>query len=156
VELRLRPDQGVESDWRAWQIHVAGFTLPMREERDRRGELRVFGLRYRSCIPAWGLHPALGCQAPVRLRLRHPRHTADHVVTLHEWRPDGEAYAGLPEDLASSSQRRAERMAREVLPRDSDVTRRPPPGHGLGSYCLDLRTLFCTNQVAVHHGSAPL
>ena len=156
VELRLRPDQGVESDWRAWQIHVAGVTLPMRQERDRCGELQVFGLRYRSCIPAWGLHPALGCQAPVRLRLRHPRHTADHVVTLHEWRPDGEAYAGLPEDLASSSQRRAERMAREVLPRDSDVTRRPPPGHGLGSYCLDLRTLFCTNQVAVHHGSAPL
>jgi uncharacterized protein (DUF2126 family) len=141
IELRLRPAHGGGADWRAWQVHAEGVVLPMRHEVDERGELQVFGLRYRSFLPAWGLHPALAAQAPVHLLLRHPAHPMDHRVTLHEWRPDGSAYPGLPEDLVAASQRRAERVALEVVPRDAAFTRRTAPEHALGPYCLDLRHL---------------
>jgi uncharacterized protein (DUF2126 family) len=113
----------------------------MRMESDEAGELQVFGVRYRSFVPAWGLHPALDAQTPVRLLLRHPGHAMDYQVTLHEWQPDGGAYAGLPEDLAVASQRRAERVTLEVVPRDAGFTPRAAPEPGLGPYCLDLRRL---------------
>jgi uncharacterized protein (DUF2126 family) len=154
VELRLRPEPGGESGGHDWQILVAGVTLPMQQERDGRGALKVFGVRYRSFVPGFGLHPALGAQAPVQLLLCHPRHTVDYLVTLHEWHPVGDAYAGLPEDLTAARQRRAERLTVEVRPRDSTLAHPPPPGHGLGPYCLDLRGLFYTNQDAAGDGSA--
>jgi uncharacterized protein (DUF2126 family) len=141
VELRLRPQPGSDADWRDWQVHAEGVTLPMRREIDGGGELHVFGVRYRSFVPTWGLHPALAAQAPVRLLLRHPGEPMDYRITLHEWRPDGGAYEGLPEDLAAASQRRAERVALEVVPRDSGFTQRAEPDHGLGAFCLDLRWL---------------
>ncbi|MBL0150617.1 MAG: transglutaminase family protein [Ideonella sp.] len=141
VELRLRPAPGGAADWRDWQVHAEGVALPMRHEVDRLGELQVFGVRYRSFVPTWGLHPALAAQAPVHLLLRHPRHPLDHRVTLHEWQPDGNAYAGLPEDLAAAGQRRAERVALAVVPRDAGFIPRAAPEHGLGPFCLDLRCL---------------
>ena len=154
VELRLRPEKGGESDWRDWRIHAAGVTLPMRLERDGCGDLQVFGLRYRSFVPAWGLHPTLGSQAPARLLLRHPGHAQDHVVTLHEWRPDGDAYAGLPEDLDAAYQRRAARVTVEAVPRDPALALRSAPSHGLSPFCLDMRGMFCTDQEAARDGSA--
>jgi len=122
-------------------VHAEGIARPMRHEIDGAGELLVFGVRYRSFDPSWGLHPGLAAQAPVRLLLRHPVHPMDYQVTLHEWRPDGSAYPGLPEDLAAASQRRAERVALEVGPRDPGFTQRAAPDHGLGAFCLDLRWL---------------
>jgi len=141
IEFRLRPQPGGDADWRDWQVHAEGIALPMRHEIDGAGELLVFGVRYRSFDPSWGLHPGLAAQAPVRLLLRHPVHPMDYQVTLHEWRPDGSAYPGLPEDLAAASQRRAERVALEVGPRDPGFTQRAAPDHGLGAFCLDLRWL---------------
>jgi uncharacterized protein (DUF2126 family) len=139
VELRLRPQPGSDADWRGWQVRAEGVALPMRHEIDGSGELQVFGVRYRSFVPTWGLHPALAAQAPVRLLLRHPSHPMDYRVTLHEWRPDGGAYEGLPDDLAAASQRRAERVALEVVPREPGDTRQPAPDGALGPFCLDLR-----------------
>jgi uncharacterized protein (DUF2126 family) len=141
VELRLRPELGANAVGRDWQVYAEGVALPMRHEIDSRGELQVFGVRYRSFVPTWGLHPTLAAQAPVHLLLRHPGHPMDYRVTLHEWRPDGSAYAGLPEDLAAASQRRAERVTLEVVPRDSSFTQRAAPSQGLGPFCLDLRCL---------------
>lgn len=141
LELRLRLQADDETDWHGWQVLAAGVNLPMRQERDARGALKVFGLRYRSFVPGWGLHPALGLQAPVQLLLRHPRRAADHLVTLHEWRADGEAYAGLPADLAAASARRAERIALEIVPRDPAFAQRTAPALALNPFCLDLRAI---------------
>ncbi|MGL6110947.1 MAG: transglutaminase family protein, partial [Rubrivivax sp.] len=141
VELRLRPQPGGDADWRDWQVHAEGVALPMRHEVDGRGELQVFGLRYRSFVPTWGLHPALAAQAPVHLLLRHPDQPMDYRVDLHEWQPDGGAYAGLPEDLAAASQRRADRVALAILPRDAGFTQRTAPDRALGHFHLDLRYL---------------
>ena len=142
VELRLRPNEGGEPDWHDWQVIAAGVALPMRQERDGLGPLKLFGLRYRSFVPGWGLHPALGTQAPVELLLRHPRQAADYLVTLHEWSPDGAAYAGLPEDLAGAGERRAARVTLNVLPPQRSPPRAPPV-QGLNPFCLDLRCLTC-------------
>jgi uncharacterized protein (DUF2126 family) len=121
-------------------VRVAGVTLPMREERDARGELRVYALRYRSFAPARGLHPSLGAQAPVALALGSPGDAVEQVVTLHEWRPDGLAYPGLPGDAADAARRRAERVTTHERPPE----RAPPQAdaaRGAGDYCLDLRHL---------------
>jgi uncharacterized protein (DUF2126 family) len=141
VELRLRalPDSPPEA--LDWQIVARGVVLPLRRECDALGEVRMFGLRYRSFVPGWGLHPGLGAQTPVRLRLRHAGQPADHRVTLHEWQPAGEAYAGLPDDLGEAQRRRAERVTLEVVPRDSGAEPGAAPVHGPGAYCLDLRCL---------------
>ncbi len=122
---------------------MEGVALPLRQERDSHGPLKVFGLRYRSFVPGWGLHPALGAQSPVQLLLRHPGRPSDYVVTLHEWRIDGEAYAGPPADLADASQRRADRIIVDVMPRDPAIAPRSEPARGLGPFCLDLRALCC-------------
>lgn len=147
VELRLRPGEvdgeGGAPDWNDWQVLVAGVPLPLRQERDELGPLKVFGLRYRSYVPAWGLHPALGTQTPVQLLLRHPAESADRLVTLHEWRPGGGAYEGVPQDLDEARGRRQERLTLDVLPRAPGTDSRPGPVGGLDPFCLDLRCLAC-------------
>jgi len=114
----------------------------MRPERDAQGALKIYGLRYRSFVPAWGLHPALGAQVPVRLVLSHPDLPQCHEVTLHEWRPDGEAYAGLPADLAEAAARRRERITLRNLSPDCVTTMASNGLAGLGPYFLDLRRLI--------------
>ena len=162
VELRLRPEAGDESDWHDWQVFAEGVRPAHAAGARRAGALKVFGLRYRSFVPGWGLHPALGAQAPVRLLLRHPGHAADYLVTLHEWRPDGEAYAGLPEDLAAASQRRADRVTLEVAaPRPSlrptfcACTRSQPllPGSAL-PVRLTVRAMSGVDLVVLHAGAS--
>ncbi len=137
VELRLRQDDAMQG----WQILVAGRVLPMCQERDAGGDVAVYGLRYRSFAPRQGIHPTLGSQAPLRLRLRHPSQAADHLVTLHEWRPDGGAYDGLPESLEAARGRRAERVTVLQVPRDGAA---PDVDAALlepGRYAMDLRWL---------------
>ncbi len=141
LELRLRPLPDGTMDWEGWRVAIAGIDLPMRTEHDARGALKVYGLRYRSFIPALGLHPGLGTQTPLRLDLRHPDLGLNFQVGLHEWRPIGGAYPGLPVDLADAAERRAERITVES---GADAGAEPTQyGHLLepGPYCLDLRYL---------------
>jgi uncharacterized protein (DUF2126 family) len=141
LELRLRLHAGATIDAQAWKLHVAGAALPMRTERDGQGELRVFGLRFRSFMPAQGLHPALGVQVPIHVRLTHPMLDEEYRITLHMWRPDGQAYPGLPEDLDDAERRRAERVVVERWPRAPDDDERELPPRALSDYRLDLRFL---------------
>lgn len=119
--------------------------MPLRPERDSRGELKVFGVRYASFAPRSGLHPVLGSQAPLTLTLGHADHDVLYDITLHEWRPDGEAYPGLPADLLEAGERRAARMtvvAREQrvqAPADASVSEVSPAPPGLTVYSLDRR-----------------
>lgn len=145
VELRLLPDARSADDGRGWQISVQGVPLPMRQEQTEAGPAAVYSLRYRSFVPTWGLHPALASQAPVQLRLHHPGQAQDRLVTLHEWHPEGEAYDGLPQDLAEAKHRRAERLTVQLLPAQAAPATALDPARpataGLRSYCLDLRCL---------------
>ena len=137
VELRLRPAEGATRDWRDWHIDVGGRVLPLRREQDGRGDAAVYGLRYRTFVPTWGLHPTLGSQTPLCLRLSHPAQDHDRLLTLHEWHPRGEAYPGLPIDKNEAARRRVQRLSLELVPRSAQAAGQPAPD--LPPYCLDLR-----------------
>lgn len=141
VELMLRAAPGQEQDLAAWRLAVRGIPLPMREEHDGLGPLRVFGLRYRSFTPMLGVHPTLGAQSPVRVELRHPTRHAAVVLTLHEWRPDSGGYPGLPRDAAEAAERRQARLTLEGLPPGEEAAPRLPPQGSLSPWFLDLRYL---------------
>jgi uncharacterized protein (DUF2126 family) len=135
IELTLRAG----GDLDRWMVRAADVPLPMRCEHDAGGRVLVFGLRYRSFLPAQGLHPTLAPGVPLRLTLIDgPEHRAWEVA-LHEWRPDGEAYSGLPRDVTEA---RARRAARCVLRRLSSSELRPPAiaaPAALTPFSLDLR-----------------
>jgi uncharacterized protein (DUF2126 family) len=151
IEIRLRPPSAGAAGtldtghWQDWALAVDGVNLPLRPERDSRGDLMVFGVRYASFAPRSGLHPVLGSQAPLTLTLGHADHDVHYDVTLHEWRPDGEAYPGLPADLIEAGERRSARMTvvaqdRPVqTPPDVSVTEASPTSQGLTAYSLDRR-----------------
>ena len=106
-------------------------------DRDGRGDAAVYGLRYRTFVPTWGLHPTLGSQTPLCLRLSHPAQDHDRLLTLHEWHPRGEAYPGLPIDKNEAARRRVQRLSLELVPRSAEAAGQPAPD--LPPYCLDLR-----------------
>jgi len=62
-------------------------------------------------------------------------------VTLHEWRPDGAAYEGLPEDLEAARRRRAERVTVEAVARGADAPAMGESPLRPGAYAMDLRWL---------------
>jgi uncharacterized protein (DUF2126 family) len=139
------PDNGIAPSWRDWSLYAGETRLPMRDECDNLGELKVFGVRYRSFVPRSGLHPTRKVQAPLTLTLRHPDHPTQYVVQLHEWHPEGLAYSGLPKDLSGARDRRAERMtvveekrARQPDPLQTSIDQYPGQP-GLTNYSLDLR-----------------
>ncbi|WP_296807503.1 transglutaminase family protein, partial [Thiocapsa sp.] len=97
VEICLRAvEEKTAADFDDWQVAVDKVRLPWRAEQDPQGPAKVFGLRYRSFVPWQGLHPALPAQGPLSLKLWHPAYTDALHLTLHDWRPSGGGYDGLP------------------------------------------------------------
>jgi uncharacterized protein (DUF2126 family) len=142
VEVRLRAVEGTAADdFADWRIAVGGVRLPWRLEQDPQGSAKVFGLRYRSFVPRQGLHPALPAQGPLSLTLWHPAHADALHATLHDWRPSGGGYDGLPADLAEAAARRAERCVVEPASHPAPETLHAPPPEALTPYALDLRWL---------------
>jgi uncharacterized protein (DUF2126 family) len=140
IELALRPTPGAGSErLESLRLQVEGVELPMRVENDSEGPVRLFGVRYRAFVPRPGLHPTLGAQVPLRVVLLDPARDEAVEVVLHEWRSDGEAYDGLPTDLADAQSRRAARVLTRRLP-VSEVRRpREAPRGAMSPYSLDLR-----------------
>jgi uncharacterized protein (DUF2126 family) len=137
VELRLHGGEAGGAP-EGWRLSAAGWILPAEPCRDERGACVVCGVRYRQHAPAPGLHPTLPAQGPLRIHLAHPRH-GHWQLELHDWRPGGGAYDGLPADRTVAAARRAERC---VLARCAAVSApsRPPPA-ACGEHVLDLRWL---------------
>jgi len=151
IEIRWLPpsrepaDNGAPGSWLDWDLYVDETCLPLRHERDSRGELKLFGVRYGSFVPASGLHPTLEVQAPLTLTLRHVDHDTRYVIQLHEWQPDGEAYPGLPADLDEARERRSARVTVVAKDRPGQVPAQESSTDnrrarlGLTDYCLDRR-----------------
>jgi uncharacterized protein (DUF2126 family) len=140
IEIVLRPAEGHDDRaLAAVRVLAQGVDLPLRAERDDRGPVRVFGLRYRSFVPLRGMHPTLGAEGPLRLVLHDPAEPDALEILLHEWRPDGGAYDGLPADLHEAEERRVARcVVRRVA--DADALRaRPAPRGAMTAWSLDLR-----------------
>ncbi len=139
VSLRDQPDASLTlSDWR---LTVNGYWLPLRQEHEIDGETRLYGLRYRRFKPWAGLHPNLEAQGAIELVLSHPDQPGALQVTLHEWKPQGGGYDGLPTDQADAAARRAERFVVEPLSVAPDAPPLEPPPGSLTPYSFDLRWL---------------
>ena len=138
IELRLRP---LDDRGHGWELGAAGIRFPMQEARDARGPVKVGGLRYRAFNPSPGLHPTLPAQTPVVLQLQHPAMGNAFRLTLHEWRPRGGAYDGLPVDLNDAARRREERVTLEPVEAGGVTLAEGRVGRELTGCALDLRWL---------------
>lgn len=121
-------------------VSVNGYVLPMQPAATADGERRVLGFRYRSFVPYHGMHPSLPAVRGVRVTLHHASGRALYV-TLHPWRPDGQAYPGLPADLADAGKRRLERAVVRTAAAGAAEAPIDAPAHALTEFCLDLRRL---------------
>ena len=139
IELCLRPDTHAPAQFAGWQLAVHGIQLPLREETDETGTAKVFALRYRRFLPGSGLHPTLPAHGPIALLLWHRQREEAYRITLHEWRPDQQAYDGLPNDLGAAQVRREARMVCEAAARPGLLS--SPPRWALTPWYLDLRQL---------------
>lgn len=143
--LQVRVDPLDErGDLGSLRLMVKGYLLPLRSASVDVGAARVIGLRFRSFVPWSGLHPAIGAEKAVQLMLGRPDGDAVRV-TLFPWRPDGEAYPGLPGDLAEASARRNERFVVERITghaaRAALEAAPLAPAAAVTPYCVDLRRL---------------
>jgi uncharacterized protein (DUF2126 family) len=137
LELSVRgPAEALDG----WTLSTDGCRVLLRSEQDWQGPVRVVGLRYRRYKPWHGLHPLLEPHGPVALQLRHPQHPQALALTLHEWKPQGGGYDGLPATLAEARRRCEERCVIEWID-GSPTELRDPPAGALTPCCLDLRWL---------------
>ena len=140
LQASLRPVPGAESALPTWGLGMGCHRLPLRSEADERGPVRLIGLRYRSFRPDVGLHPLIEPRDRIELILWRPGHERGLRVTIHEWRPDGAAYDGLPADLEAARFRRANRLTAEVMTANP-AAEADLPATALSPYCCDLRRL---------------
>jgi uncharacterized protein (DUF2126 family) len=140
LSLRARPDArpAALADWR---LTANGYRLPLRREDEMDGETWLCGLRYRRFKPWTGLHPNLATQGPIELVLGDPRQPEALRITLHEWKPQGGGYDGLPADLDEAAARRTERFVVERINAALAPSPLEPPPGALTPYCFDLRWL---------------
>jgi uncharacterized protein (DUF2126 family) len=132
------------ADLASLRLVVKGHLIPLRAERLGGKPVAVIGLRFRSFVPWSGLHPAIGAEKTVQLTLAHASGEC-LTVTLFPWRPNGEAYPGLPEGLSEASARRQERFVVQHLNDPAAlaaVAAAPPaPPSAVSPCCVDLRRL---------------
>ena len=90
-------------------------------------------------VPHVGLHPAIPALPQLRLTLQRSGAADGLEVVVHGWRPDGEAYDGLPGDLDAAAARRRERVVarRTIL----ETPLAPPPTSAVSAWALDLRAV---------------
>ncbi len=141
LEISLRAQPQAAGSLADWRLTINGYRLPLRREEDLDGETWLCGLRYRRFKPWTGLHPTLEAQGSIPLILSHPHRPGGLQVTLHEWRPQGGGYNGLPADQTEAAARRAGRFVIETLDWAPDAPPHEPPPAALTPYTLDLRWL---------------
>ncbi len=141
LQLMLRPGETADGSLEHWQLWIGGHQLPLREERDQQGRVRLFGVRYRSFMPLQGLHPGVPVQSPLEFCLWDRRRGRGFRLIWHEWRPEGGPYDGVPDSLDEACQRRHERLVVEPIDTPLVAAQTDLPGAALSAYCLDLRYL---------------
>lgn len=147
IQVTLRPHSGSLADIRDWRVSSGKWRIPVRYEQDHAGPVLVFGLQYRLFMPWRGLHPTLGIQTPVELTFQKASTGETYRITLHDWKPEGGGYNGLPGDGEESRRRRNERMVLETLGPNIELALVEPPPLATTDYGLDLRA--CPNRELV-------
>jgi uncharacterized protein (DUF2126 family) len=136
LQLCLEAPSRAELD--ALLVTAQGRTLQMATQPTPAGVAQVIGLRFRSFVPLAGLHPTLGADGSVELELRHGSGRGLRVA-VHGWRPDGEAYEGLPAEPKDAAERRRQRVVVAAVPASELSKPVAPPTVARSEHCLDLR-----------------
>ena len=141
LELLVRAIPGAAPDTLArWRVAVGDVLVPLSWEQDAHGPALVMGLRLRAFVPTPGLHPTLKKQLPLEL-IAFPQGATDGLrVTLHDWRPGGGTYTGLPGDQDEAASRREERFVVQLVSLAGRAFR-AAPAEALTPLALDLRRL---------------
>ncbi len=104
------------------------------------GKQRVGGVRFRSYVPARGLHPGLAASEPLQLEWRVGNDKV--AIAWHAWIPGGGSYEGLPKDAADAETRREQRLILERSAPAPDAAKARDSAADAGtSWVLDLRRL---------------
>ncbi len=138
-QLSLRPLAGEPAVSADWRLEAAGWRLPLREEHDAQGAVRLCAVRLREFEPWIGLHPAVAPRMPLQLLLRHPKRPQALSVSIHDWQPEGLPYAGLPADRDEALARRNERLTWQAVDGASLAAAQDPPAEARDAYGVDLR-----------------
>ncbi len=139
VALSVESHHPVQLD--GWELWFDGYRIPLREEQDAQGPLKLTGVRYRNFLPFIGLHPGIAARESISLVLVQRGRNEALEITYHEWHPEGLAYPGLPADLNDAEKRRAERITTRIIPFESQNEPKSLPESARNDYCLDLRRL---------------
>jgi uncharacterized protein (DUF2126 family) len=137
--LRVESNHPIELD--GWELWFNGYRIPLREEQDAHGPLKLIGLRYRNFLPFIGLHPGIAARGTISLVLVQRGRSEGLEITYHEWHPEGLPYPGLPADLMDAQKRRAERITTRIIPFETDRESKNLPESARTEYTLDLRRL---------------
>ncbi|QEG02126.1 hypothetical protein Mal15_62090 [Stieleria maiorica] len=137
VEIRLRSNDPSET-LDDWKVVAGSWSVPLHQSVDEDGPVALVGLRYRTFVPLRGLHPTLGAQSPLVLTVSHPRHGHWHV-SLHEWHPESEPYAGLPATVDDARRRREQRCVIKPIDATSVSSPTQPPRDAISDPVVDLR-----------------
>lgn len=144
---RLQVTLGLEttdtSQLDGWALWLNGYRVPLQEEQDSQGAIKVTGLRYRSFQPYIGLHPGIAPRNAITLMLAHPGLDDALEITYSEWHPKGLAYPGLPKDIEDAEQRTGERFCTRMISIKEFDQPKIPPESAVSDYCFDLRRLPC-------------
>jgi uncharacterized protein (DUF2126 family) len=155
IEMTLRLLAEGDQPLEPWQISVGDWRVPVRCERDRQGQVLLFGLRYRGFIPWRGLHPTLGVQTPVEVMMRRRDTGQAWRLALHEWKPEGGGYEGLPDSQDECRRRRQERLVVDFLDITPEPAYREPPPLAVNAYGLDLRACPAPHSLGESRRNTP-
>lgn len=99
----------------------------------------ICGLRYKCASAYPALHPHVPIQSPLQLEWVDANGRTVSAVRYHYWNPQGEVYAGRPQDAAEAAARRAERWqaAPDLVGRKPEI--QSPKMAPEYAYTLDLR-----------------
>ena len=139
LQLALHVAEGARTSLHAWHVGAEGYAVRLQDEHDARGPIKVGAVRYRSFVPHVGLHPAIPALPQLRLTLQRSGAADGLEIVVHAWRPDGEAYDGLPGDLDAAAARRRERVVARRTILETPLT--PPPTSAVSAWALDLRAV---------------
>jgi uncharacterized protein (DUF2126 family) len=139
LQLTLRFCNSHGPELGGWQLLANRYRVPLRREQDESGPVFIRGLRYRAFVPWTGLHPGIGAQGPIVLTLLPPGAERGLRMTLHDWQPQGNPYAGLPDSLEEAQRRIRERFVVEEIAQVEAPDAIMPPAGSLSDYCFDLR-----------------
>ena len=124
-----------------WELWVEGYRVPLQLVQVQQETVKVTGVRYRYFHPMIGLHPGITARNRIRFIVTHRGLDEALEITYHEWQPQGQAYTGLPQDLAEAANRRSERFITRVIAIKDCPEVQTPPAAAVSEYCFDLRRL---------------